>query len=159
MFIFEVIILYFDWKLGPNPPVYATIPLCTNQLSIQSDQATWYKQDVIRSISLPDMGIYFPVVPVHMADCQSIKQCKKLTPVTKAPGFVYSQIKCWLCTSQCESCRDTPQVDPRNSYKENVYIYESLPYHELSLSESTPKRSIFLRLVISEWCRCCQNGL
>ncbi len=45
------------------------------------------------------------------------------------------------------------QVDPRNSDRETVYLSESSPCHELSWSESPPKRSIFLPFIMSEWCQ------
>ncbi len=45
----------------------------------------------------------------------------------------------------------SPQADPRNSDGETVCRSESWPCYELSLSESPPKRSIFLQFVISEW--------
>ncbi len=44
------------------------------------------------------------------------------------------------------------QADPGNSDRENVCLSESPPCHEHSLSESPPKRSIFLLFVMLEWC-------
>ncbi len=45
------------------------------------------------------------------------------------------------------------QADPRNSDGETVCQSESSPCHELLLSESPPKISIFLTFVMSEWCQ------
>ncbi len=59
-----------------------------------------------------------------------------------------------------------PQSDPRNSDREIVCQWDSSLCHELLLSESSPKRSIFLTFVMSEWCQsdirkncCCQSTM
>ncbi len=54
------------------------------------------------------------------------------------------------CTCQCESY--TPRLT-QGILTENVSLSEYPPYHELSLSESPPKRSVFLPYVS------CQNDV
>ncbi len=60
-----------------------------------------------------------------------------------------------LFTCQCESCPPSRQADPRNYDGDKVCLSESPPCHQLSLLESSPKRSIFLTFVKSE----CQKKL
>ncbi len=118
------------------------------QYEFYGSSTTILTSPLLQSILLPEIHIALIIDIIHI----NVRNTSS-TSCWHIPNLLICV--CVLCTSQCEFCRAHPPSWPKEfgqSHRDIFPFLESPPCHELLLSDSPPKISIFLPFVISELC-------